>query len=268
MPSPAEFRKIIMVDITVFDDTELFILDVDGVLVYDSKIVPGAKEAIMRLRSAGKHIRLLTNDSRSSRNSRAQELRSHGYDFPAEHIYTASYITARYLESLGSPPTLLLTSGSAIDDFRNIPLVSKNPEYVVIGDFFDLYSQETLQNAFDAVMNGAKLIATQKNRYCPGHNNAIDIGFWVAGLEYSTGTKAKVMGKPSADSYQAVINDVGMVPTQAAMVSDDWASDLTGAHQLGLVTILIGRHDLANSEPDFQVDNMFELSARMDNVII
>lgn len=226
----------------VLSDKRLFIIDIDEVLCSHDVALPGAHEAIDALRRAGKEIRFLTNDAWSSRDSRAKELHEQGIRISPHEIYTSSFLTASYIRSLGSPPTLLLSGGEGVKEFAGIPLREDSVEVVVVGDLFDSYSRTALERAYSAVINGARLIAMQNDQYwMDGDTPRINIGFWVAGLEYCTGTRAKVIGKPAIESYHFVLQDVGVSPAEALMISDSLDSDLVGAKKAGLFTIHIQR---------------------------
>jgi ribonucleotide monophosphatase NagD (HAD superfamily) len=66
----------------------------------------------------------------------------------------------------------------------------------------------------------------------------MDIGGFVAALEYCTGRPALVMGKPSADFFRVALGDIGASAHEVAMVGDDIDSDIGGAQRVGLFGIL------------------------------
>lgn len=216
----------------------LVILDIDGVVYCNNMAVPGACDAVEILLQQGLIVKFLTNDAVSSRLSRVRELNALGFNVHLSDIYTAASITADYLRLLGSPRTMLLSGGEALEEFKGIPLVEHNPEIVVVGDYFDSYSFEKLNRAFLGIRKGTRFIAMQRNRHCSsGGDPTIDVGFWVSGLEYCTGIQAEVIGKPAARSYLSICQEAEVIPGEAAMVSDDLSLDLMGAHNAGLITV-------------------------------
>jgi HAD superfamily hydrolase (TIGR01458 family) len=220
------------------------ILDVDGVIWSGDSVIPGSAQALNSLRSTGKCIRLLTNDAISSRSARIAEMATQAIHVDLDEMFTATYLAAEYLRYLGKPPSLVLLDGEGLSEFTGLSLVQTAPEVVVVGDYFDSYDRRTLDEAFYAVINGAPLLAMQRNRYfMSGDRPRIDAGFWVAGLEYCTGIRAKVIGKPSVESYEMVLRRAGFSPQESAMVSDDLYSDLLGAKKAGLTTIHIQSGD-------------------------
>ena len=88
----------------------------------------------------------------------------------------------------------------------------------------------------------------------------------MAALEYATGKKAELMGKPSPEFFQIALKDMGSSPDQTAMIGDDILTDVAGAQKLGMQGILVKtgkyREDLIISsgvEPDLVLDSLAEL---------
>jgi HAD superfamily hydrolase (TIGR01458 family) len=89
-------------------------------------------------------------------------------------------------------------------------------------------------------MDGAELIALQKNRYwLRADGLSLDVGPFVAAIEYATGRQAYVVGKPARTFFEQILSDLGVDATEAAMVGDDIESDIGGAQGAGLAGILV-----------------------------
>jgi ribonucleotide monophosphatase NagD (HAD superfamily) len=90
------------------------------------------------------------------------------------------------------------------------------------------------------VMDGAELVALQKNRFWLAEGGlSLDAGPFVAAIEYATGRQAYVVGKPAPAFFGEVLSDLGVDARQAAMVGDDIESDIGGALRAGLAGILV-----------------------------
>ena len=99
---------------------------------------------------------------------------------------------------------------------------------------------DVLNRAFREVMNGAELIALQKNRYwLRADGLSLDVGPFVAAIEFATGREAYVVGKPARGFFEQVLGDLGVDAQEAAMVGDDIESDIRGALRAGLGAILV-----------------------------
>ena len=109
-----------------------------------------------------------------------------------------------------------------------------------MGDLGEAFGYDVLNEAFRAVMAGAELVALQKNRYWLREDGlSLDVGPFVAALEYATRREALVIGKPSPSFFALVLAGMGIEPGHAAMVGDDVETDVGGALAAGLAGVLV-----------------------------
>jgi HAD superfamily hydrolase (TIGR01458 family) len=138
---------------------------------------------------------------------------------------------------------------------------------VVVGDLGRDFSYDILNNAFLALRKGARLIALQKNRFWRTEKGpALDVGPWVAALEYAAETEATVVGKPNPSYFETALEDMGLPASQVAMIGDDIQSDIMGAQAVGAKTILVktGKYELdaeqeLSTQPDWIVESIADL---------
>jgi HAD superfamily hydrolase (TIGR01458 family) len=138
---------------------------------------------------------------------------------------------------------------------------------VIAGDLGDRWDYEVLNRAFRRLMDGAELIALQKNRYWETSEGiSLDAGPFVAALEYATGREAEVLGKPSDAFFQLALSELGVGADAVAMVGDDVEADVGGAMDAGLAGILVRtgkyREDQVRAsgiEPTATVDSIAEV---------
>jgi HAD superfamily hydrolase (TIGR01458 family) len=215
--------------------------DLDGVLYVGSRPVEGAAEALRRIRAAGLPIRFVTNTSTLSRAALHGKLRSLGFAVESAEIVSAPQAARLYLERLGRPRCALLLAEDALRDFSGVTRVDiEEAEAIVLGDIGDAWSCELLNRLFNRMMQGAQLIAVHRNRFWQTETGLrMDIGGFVAALEYCTGRQALVMGKPSAEFFRMAVADLGISPGGCAMVGDDIDMDIGGAQAAGLMGILV-----------------------------
>ncbi|PIE20154.1 MAG: hypothetical protein CSA65_00035 [Proteobacteria bacterium] len=218
----------------------LVLFDLDGVIPFGERVPPEAIELIQRCREAGIALRFLSNDGVGSRRSRLASLREAGLALADDELYTSSYLAARYAQEQGLLPVLPLLGEPAIEDLHG--LVTEDAEVaksVLVGDWFHFYDRDRLVQAQRALEAGATLLAMHKKRHWPGpEGRTIDLGFWVAGLEYCAGQPATVIGKPSSYAYETVLRDAGFRAEDCLMVADEVHPDLMGADRLGIATLL------------------------------
>ena len=117
------------------------------------------------------------------------------------------------------------------------------------------------------VRGGAEIVALHKGRYWQTeHGLQVDIGVFVAGLEYATGKPATVIGKPSATFFRMGLKDLGVDPESVVMVGDDIEADVGGAQRAGVRGVLVrtGKYrpdDLERSDlaPDAVITSIADL---------
>ena len=73
-----------------------FIIDMDGVLVHGSKIIPGADAFIRQLRLERRKFLILTNNPIFTTRDLAHRLQSIGLDIPQKQIFTSALATCNY----------------------------------------------------------------------------------------------------------------------------------------------------------------------------
>ena len=109
------------------------LLDVDGVIRQGSAPVPGAVDAVRRLRQNGLPLRFVTNTSTKSRRSLCAELQIMGFDIEESMVFSAPVAVAEYLRNSDDPSCFLIAKGDVAEDFAGVSLESDRPAAVVGG---------------------------------------------------------------------------------------------------------------------------------------
>lgn len=220
------------------------LFDVDGTLLEDGRLLPGAARALESVRSAGLAVGFVTNTSRRPRRAVLAGLRDAGlYAEPGE-VLTAPAAAAAWLRERDLTRIALLVPPTTCEDFGEFSVVeedaAKPADAVVVGDLGDRWSYARLDTAFRHLLGGARLVAIQRNRYWrTGGSLHLDAGPFVAALEYASGREAIVAGKPSPVFFEAAAKSLGLELGHVAMVGDDLESDVLGARSAGASGILV-----------------------------
>lgn len=220
------------------------LLDLDGTLYGEGAAIPGAPEAIVALRRRGIPLRFVTNTTRRSRRLLAERLASYGLAARPEEIITAVMAAVEMLRARGVRRVAPLVAEATREDLAGFDLAAPDPEVVLVGDLGERWDFATLNRAFRHLMDGAGLVALQRDRYWQTEDGlALDAGPFVAALEYATGTTAEIAGKPSAAFFGAALATLraeGITgPEGVVMVGDDPWGDIEGAHGAGLAAWLV-----------------------------
>jgi NagD protein len=78
---------------------ETYLMDMDGVLVHQERLIPGADQFIKRLQETGHRFLVLTNNSIYTPRDLAARLTATGLQVPEQAIWTSALATARFLDT-------------------------------------------------------------------------------------------------------------------------------------------------------------------------
>ncbi|MCK5076148.1 MAG: TIGR01458 family HAD-type hydrolase [Calditrichia bacterium] len=216
------------------------LIDLDGVLYEGSHPVPGALDTIKYLQKDNIPFRLITNTTTQSRQALQTKLKVLGFNIKDDKLFSAPYAASIYLKKKNVKSIYLFAKGTTSMDFKDFKITEIDPEYVVIGDLAEDYNYDRLNKTFKIILNGAKMLALQKNRFWKTENGfTLDVGPFVALLEYATKKKSGLIGKPSKDFFNLVLKDMGLKAENVAMVGDDIEVDIDGAQKTGCLGIQV-----------------------------
>jgi HAD superfamily hydrolase (TIGR01458 family) len=249
------------------DRVEALLLDLSGVIYVQDEAVPGAAETLGELRERGIPLRLVTNTTMRPRSSILERLDRLGIEADSSELITPATLAARRCSEAGYDSVALVVLDELREDLEEIPEGDGSVDAVILGDLGDSWDYEVLNGAFRQLMDGADLIALQRNRYWETEQGlSLDAGPFVAALEFATGRDADVLGKPSSSFFELALSDLDTSADRAAMVGDDVEADVGGAMDAGLAGILVRtgkyREDQVREsgiEPTATVDSIADL---------
>lgn len=222
------------------------LLDIDGVLHVSMKPIAGAAETLSWLAQHNYQTCFVTNTTTISQIALAERLQQIGLPVAEHAILTAPVATANYIRrNFPGRRCWVLTKGATAIDFAGIELVEDHADVVVIGGAEELLTYETLNHAFQMLMDGAALLAMHTNRYWRTTSGLqLDSGPFVRALEAATGKEAIVLGKPNAAFFTQALDMMKLPANEALMVGDDIENDIAGAQQTGIraALVLTGKH--------------------------
>jgi len=249
--------------------TRAMLLDLDGVIIAAGQLIPGAAESVARLEAMGFPYRIVTNTSAVSRVRLARWSERLGAIIPADRFLSALSASAAYTaRAFPERPLYVLASDDAKTEFAGQHLLTHveaaapgaAAAAVVIGDSPEEATFENLNHAFRLVIRGAVLVGMHRNAWwLTADGPTLDSGAFVVGLEFSSGVRAHIAGKPSPSFYSNAVTELrrdvgrGLARQDIAMVGDDIRSDVLAARRSGLrgIFVLTGKHgpaDLAAAE--------------------
>ena len=217
---------------------------IDGTLYFKGKPIPGAVEAIEKLRE--KEIKLLffTNTDSKTPYHIYEILRDYGFKINEGEIFTPLIALREFLSDQPEKKIYLVATEEVQKAFIDFHQTSGSevPDYVIISDFHDNWDVNRLNEAFKHVMkNNAKLLGTQGNKYYLDRNGdpVIDTGSFVQMIAAAANVTPTIFGKPSKEYFLQALKKISLSPDETIVVGDDIESDIIGAHNANLRGILV-----------------------------
>jgi len=222
------------------DGIRALLLDLDGVLYVEDEPVPGALEAVAELRDQGLALRFVTNTTARPRRRILERLERLGFDLDPAELSTPAALAVRLCRERGHERVARVMNEDVKEDFAQLEEVGTGADAVIVGDLGADFGYDVLNRAFGQLIEGAELIALQKNRFWMTPDGlSLDVGPFVAALEYAADRDALVVGKPARAFFATILAGIPAEPGAAAMVGDDVETDVGGALGAGLAGILV-----------------------------
>lgn len=242
------------------DQIDGMLIDISGVLYVGDDVVPGAPEALKKLRETGLPVRFLTNTTRKTCSRLVAQLERLGFQLDESEVFSAPIAARRFIEREQLRP-FLLVHPDLEQEFEG--LVTERPNSVVVGDAGETFTYERLNQAFRILLENGHLIAMGANRYFrEADGYSLDMGPFVEALRYASGVEPVVVGKPSSEFFKQALRDIGVEPGDAVMVGDDLENDIGGAQSAGVRGILVrtGKY-----RPEDELDDKVQADAICDD---
>lgn len=217
-------------------------MDMDGVLVREEHLIPGADEFLAELRENEIPFTVLTNNSiRTPRDLRAR-LRQSGLDIEEDALWTSALATARFLDSQRPGGTAYVVGESglttALHDIGYI-ITDVDPDYVVLGET-RTYSFEAITKAIQLVDKGSRFIATNPDATGPSSTGPLPATGAVAALiTRATGRDPYYVGKPNPLMMRSALRRMGAHSENTLMIGDRMDTDIISGMEAGLSTVLV-----------------------------
>jgi len=264
---------------SVLRSIEHLLIDMDGVLWRGDDPMPGLRRFFAFLREHDIAFNLATNNASRTPDQYAEKLADFGVDVGVESILTSALVVAAYLNDVAPAGAQIYTIGEdglhqaleeqgfvLIDDGRSS---HSEADYVVVGWDRDL-SWEKLSTAAFFIHRGAGFVGTNPDVTFPSEwGPAPGTGATLAAVEAATGLSPIVTGKPESRMYEEALRRMDAAPENTAMVGDRIDTDIAGAENMGLTTVLtlsgistLEDVEASTTKPDLVCDDIEDLLTR------
>jgi NagD protein len=223
-------------------DARFWLMDMDGVLVYEEQPVPGADRFLATLREQGVPFLVLTNNSMHTTRDLSARLRLIGLDVPEDAIWTSALATARFLAEQRPAGSAFVIGEAGLTTALHeagYTLTDRHPDYVVLGET-RTYSFERITRAIRLIGDRARFIATNPDPTGPSPDGPLPATGSVAALiSRATGIAPYFVGKPNPLMMRSALNAINAHSANTTIIGDRMDTDIVAGMEAGLETILV-----------------------------
>tara|TARA_Y100000588_G_scaffold14185_1_gene15309 strand:+ start:7577 stop:8365 length:789 start_codon:yes stop_codon:yes gene_type:complete len=249
---------------------ESVFLDLDGTIYLGDDLIEGALDFLGRLERKGVRRFFLSNNSSKSVGQYLDKLGGLGIEASEDEVLLSTHDLLSWLSKEGVRRTYLVGTKGMREmlEEKGFETNSSNPEYVVLGYDTEV-SYEKLATASVHLHRGVPMVSSHPDIVCPSPDGGLpDTGAYMALFEATTGARpVHVCGKPNKGMILHKIEEMGMSPSNCAMIGDRLYTDMEMAFRAKVHGILVlsgeaTREDVVESglSPSLVVDSVSVLA--------
>lgn len=219
-----------------------YLTDMDGVLIQEGEMIPGADKFIAALEDNDVPYMVLTNNSIHTPRDLSARLHRTGLNIAPEHIWTSAKATGYFLtHQIGAGSAYVVGESGITTELHDQGwiLSDANPDVVILGET-RTYSFEAITRAINLINDGARFIATNPDVTGPAPVGILPATGAVAALITSaTGKTPYYVGKPNPMMMRSALNELGVHSEHTVMIGDRLDTDVRCGLEAGMRTILV-----------------------------
>lgn len=219
-----------------------YLTDMDGVLISEGEMIPGADKFLGALEDEGIEYMVLTNNSIHTQRDLSARLKRTGLSIDPERIWTSAKATGYFLQlQLGTGSAYVVGESGITTELheQGWVLSDSDPDVVILGET-RTYSFEAITRAINLINDGARFIATNPDVTSPAPQGILPATGAVAALITSaTGKKPYYVGKPNPAMMRSALNNLGVHSEHTVMIGDRMDTDVRCGLEAGMRTILV-----------------------------
>jgi len=252
-----------------------YVFDLDGTIYLGSELLPGAGRVLRALRELRRKVVFVSNNPTRDPEEYAVKLSDLGVPAPPSQVINTVVTTTDWLAVNAPEATVFPVSEEPLKralSRRGIRLSEDPAEIdIVIASYDRHFDYRKLQIAFDAIRAGARLMATNPDRFCPfpGGRGEPDAAAITAAIEACTGASCELhFGKPGPVMLQAVAAALELAPADCLLTGDRLTTDIQAAREASMASALVLTGETApaalaevaaEDRPDYVLDRIDRL---------
>jgi len=246
-----------------------WLCDMDGVLINNGHMVPGADKFLDRLRATQRSFLVLTNNSLFTPRELSAKLLTMGLTVGEDQLWTSALATAQFVCDQRPEGTAFVIGETSMHEaLINVGYheSASKPDYVVLGETWH-YSFDDITTAIRLIDSGSAFVATNPETTSTTPNGSLPgCGALTALIQSATGVMPYFVGKPNAVMIREGLNMLGAHSKTTVMIGDRMDTDIRAGTEAGIETILVlsgvaQREDIVrfSYQPSRVVDSVAEL---------
>ncbi|MDO5619218.1 HAD-IIA family hydrolase [Kocuria sp.] len=224
--------------------TNTWLTDMDGVLVREEAMIPGASRLLELWRERGQRFLVLTNNSMYTPRDLSARLARSGLEVRESELWTSALATAEFLREQAAGHRAYVIGEAGLTTAMHeagFVLTDTDCDYVVLGET-RTYSFEAITKAIRLIDGGARFIATNPDTTGPSPEGPLPATGAVAAM-ISAATKTNkqpyIVGKPNPMMFRSALNRIKAHSETTAMLGDRMDTDIIAGMEAGLSTLLV-----------------------------
>ncbi|MBW1608960.1 MAG: HAD-IA family hydrolase [Deltaproteobacteria bacterium] len=155
---------------------------------------------------------------------------------------------------------------TGLEEFRHFCHDVEDPEYIVLGDYRDGFNFHNMNTALKLLQRGSKFIVMISQIVDNSMGEVeLTVGAYGKMLEEAANVKATYIGKPNKLIFEMTLKTMDVQRNAVLMVGDRVSSDIRGAKNAGIKSVLVKTGEFKESDlagdvrPDHIVDSISEI---------
>jgi arabinose operon protein AraL len=252
---------------------DAYLMDLDGTVYLGDRLLPTARETILKLRQMHRRVIFLTNEASQTRQHFANKLEGLGLPTHSADIINPTTALIGYLHQHYPSGRLFVIGEPALcNELQQAGFYlydAPDQVEVVIASNDHHFDYRKLKIAFDSIRAGATFLATNADRTIPipGGSEEPDTAPIIAAIEACTNHPLDVMiGKPSTFMAEVALKLADAPAQRCILVGDNLETDIQMGENAGMKTALVltgvasgGNITPSQIQPDYIIRQLADL---------
>lgn len=254
-------------------------LDLDGTVYHGENPIPGAAEAVTRLRDRDRSLCFFSNNPLHDGAAYVERLQSMGVDARPGEACSSAVVTREYIGDRHAGEDVFVIGSEELREYvgatdANV-VTEPGGADVLLASWTDDFHYRDMVDALRALDDGTAFLGSDPDPTFPDDDGNPVPGSGaiirsIAGVVERD--PDKVLGKPSDVAVEAVLDRLGETPEDCLVVGDRLETDILLGERAGMQTALVrtgvtDERRLADSDvsPDYVIDSLADIDGIVES---